>query len=127
MDETTEFGIVEMGPTIRVKSKRSVKLPIPISGLSPISAMPTWKVSVATKILSQPKSPLRLSFTENGPVFVNTGDPLLMQLSRDHKRYTYGQEGDLLKGEIKQTVPYLVYSLKTRKDLYVKTHLVRRL
>ena len=56
MDETTEFGIVEMGAN-RVKSKRSVKLPIPISGLSPISAMPTWKVSVATKILSPPKKP----------------------------------------------------------------------
>lgn len=48
-----------------------------------------------------------------------------MQLSRDHKRYTYGQEGDLLKGEIKQTVPYLVYSLKNPERGFIcQTHLV---
>lgn len=58
-------------------------------------------------------------------MFVNAGDELLMQLSEGHNRETYGVNGSLIKGEIKQTIPYLVYSLKTRKgDLYVKTHLI---
>lgn len=48
-----------------------------------------------------------------------------MQLSEGHTRILYGKsEGDL-KGEIKQTLPYLVYALKTLKgDLYIKTHLI---
>ena len=56
---------------------------------------------------------------------MNAADPLLMRLSEGHDRATYGAEGDLQKGEIKQTIPYLVYALKTLKgDLYIKTHLV---
>jgi len=62
-------------------------------------------VAFVENIIATKKALYDYLLPKNGPVFVNTGDPLLMQLSRGHKRYTYGQEGDLLKGEIKQTVP----------------------
>ena len=60
-------------------------------------------------------------------VFVNADDKLLMNLTENYadSRYTYGTQGAFLKGEIKQTVPYLVYDLLTPKGhLYIKTHLV---
>ena len=126
MDETTEFGIVEMGANHPGEIKTLCEIADPDFGIitnighAHLEGFGSYENIIATK-----KALYDYLLPKNGPVFVNTGDPLLMQLSRDHKRYTYGQEGDLLKGEIKQTVPYLVYSLKTRKgDLYVKTHLV---
>lgn len=126
MDETIEFGIVEMGANHPGEIKTLCEIADPDFGIitnighAHLKGFGSYENIIATK-----KALYDYLLPKNGPVFVNTGDPLLIQLSRDHKRYTYGQEGDLLKGEIKQTVPYLVYSLKTRKgDLYVKTHLV---
>ena len=126
MDASTEFGIVEMGANHPGEIKTLCEIADPDFGIitnighAHLEGFGSYENIIATK-----KALYDYLLPKNGPVFVNTGDPLLMQLSRDHKRYTYGQEGDLLKGEIKQTVPYLVYSLKTRKgDLYVKTHLV---
>ena len=66
-------------------------------------------------------------FQRQGKVFVHADDKLLMNLTENYadSRYTYGTQGAFLKGEIKQTVPYLVYDLLTPKGhLYIKTHLV---
>ncbi|MCC8174506.1 MAG: UDP-N-acetylmuramoyl-tripeptide--D-alanyl-D-alanine ligase, partial [Odoribacter sp.] len=61
---------------------------------------------------------------KKGKLFVNSDDELLMKISEGQDRILYGQEEGIIKGEIKQSVPYLVFSLKTLKgDLYVKTHL----
>ena len=121
-----EMAVIEMGASHPGDIKELVEIVLPNYGIitnvgrAHLEGFGSYENIIATK-----KALYDYLLPKNGPVFVNTGDPLLMQLSRDHKRYTYGQEGDLLKGEIKQTVPYLVYSLKTRKgDLYVKTHLV---
>lgn len=120
MDETTEFGIVEMGANHPGEIKTLCEIADPDFGIitnighAHLEGFGSYENIIATK-----KALYDYLLPKNGPVFVNTGDPLLMQLSRDHKRYTYGQEGDLLKGEIKQTVPYLVYSLKTRKGDYM--------
>ena len=62
---------------------------------------------------------------KQGILFVNGEDELLCRLSEDAKRYTYGADGDLVKGEIAQTTPYLVYTLKTRQGhLYIRTKLI---
>ena len=121
-----ELAVIEMGANHPGEIKTLCEIADPDFGIitnighAHLEGFGSYENIIATK-----KALYDYLLPKNGPVFVNTGDPLLMQLSRDHKRYTYGQEGDLLKGEIKQTVPYLVYSLKTRKgDLYVKTHLV---
>ena len=126
MDETTELGIVEMGANHPGEIKDLCEIADPDFGIitnighAHLEGFGSYENIIATK-----KALYDYVFSKNGKVFVNSRDPLLMQLSEGHQRATYGPEGDLLKGEIKQTIPYLVYSLKTRKgDLYVKTHLV---
>lgn len=48
-----------------------------------------------------------------------------MELSEGIEKKTYGKNGSTLKGEIKQSIPFLVYALKTLKgDLYIRTHLI---
>ena len=126
MDETTEFGIVEMGANHpgEIRDLCEIAEPdfdiITNIGHAHLEGFGNYENIIATK-----KALYEYIFRKNGKVFVNAADLLLMQLSEGHDRATYGAEGDLQKGEIKQTIPYLVYALKTLKgDLYIKTHLV---
>ena len=116
MDETTEFGIVEMGANHPGEIKTLCEIADPDFGIITNIGHAHWKVSVATKILSPPKSPLRLSFTEKRTSICQYRDPLLMQLSRDHKRYTYGQEGDYSKVKSKNRPLSGSFAGKTRKE-----------
>lgn len=125
MDRSTEFGIVEMGANHPGEIGELCQIAEPDSGIvtnigyAHLEGFGSYENIIATK------KALYDYLRDKGRVFVNASDPLLMQLSEGWERSTYGTEGDLLKGEIKQTVPYLVYALKTRKgDLYVKTRLV---
>lgn len=126
MDETTEFGIVEMGANHPGEIRDLCEIAEPDFGIitnighAHLEGFGNYENIIATK-----KALYEYIFRKNGKVFVNAADLLLMQLSEGHDRATYGAEGDLQKGEIKQTIPYLVYALKTLKgDLYIKTHLV---
>ena len=126
MDETTELGIVEMGANHPGEIKTLCNIAEPDFGIitnigrAHLEGFGSYENIVKTK-----KELYNHLFAKKGKVFVNAGDELLMQLSEGHNRETYGVNGSLIKGEIKQTIPYLVYSLKTRKgDLYVKTHLI---
>lgn len=126
MDETTEFGIVEMGANHPGEIKSLCEIAEPDWGIitnighAHLEGFGSYENIIQTK-----KALYDYIFQKNGKVFVNAGDPLLLQLSEGHDRSTYGIAGELLKGEIKQTIPYLVYALKTLKgDLYIKTHLV---
>lgn len=126
MDETTELGIVEMGANHPGEIQVLCDIAEPDFGIitnighAHLEGFGSYENIITTK-----KALYDHVFAKNGLVFVNAGDPLLLQLSEGHKRETYGMNGNLLKGEIKQTIPYLVFSLKTLKgDLYVKTHLV---
>ncbi len=126
MDENTEFGIVEMGANHSGEIRDLCAIAEPDFGLitnigyAHLEGFGNYDNIIATK-----KALYEHVFSKNGKVFVNAADKLLMQLSEGHDRSTYGDEGDLLQGEIKQTVPYLVYSIITVKgQLYIKTHLV---
>lgn len=126
MDETTEFGIVEMGANHPGEIKALCEIADPDFGIitnigyAHLEGFGSYENIITTK-----KALYDHVFQKGGKVFVHAGDPLLLEITEGHERETYGQAGELLKGEIKQTIPYLVYSLKTRKgDLYVKTHLV---
>ena len=126
MDESTEFGIVEMGANHPGEIKTLCDIADPDLGIvtnigqAHLEGFGSYENIILTK-----KALYEHVFHKNGEVFVNAGDPLLLQLSEGHKRSTYGINGDFIRGEIKQTVPYLVFSLLLPKgQLYVKTHLV---
>lgn len=126
MDETTGFGIVEMGANHPGEIQTLCEIADPDFGIvtnigqAHLEGFGSYENIIATK-----RALYDYIAKKKGKVFVNAGDPLLMEISQGLERETYGKDGELLKGEIKQTIPYLVYSLKTRKgDLYVKTHLV---
>ncbi len=126
MDASIEFGIVEMGANHPDEIKTLCDIADPDFGIitnigrAHLEGFGSYENIIATK--KQLYDHIR---QKNGTIFVNADDALLMQLSEGMNRHTYGEEGNYLKGEIKQSIPYLVYSLKTLKgDLYIKTRLI---
>ncbi len=126
MDETTELGIVEMGANHPGEIETLCNIAEPDFGIiTNIGRAHLEGFGSYENIIKTKKELYDHLFAKKGKVFVNAGDELLLQLSEGHDRETYGINGNLIKGEIKQTIPYLVYSLKTLKgDLYIKTHLI---
>lgn len=126
MDNSTEFGIVEMGANHPDEIKMLCDIADPDFGIiTNIGRAHLEGFGSYENIIKTKKELYDHVFKKSGTLFVNSTDELLMQLSEQHNRETYGKDGSLLKGEIKQTTPYLVYSLKTLKgDLYVKTKLI---
>lgn len=126
MDETTEFGIVEMGANHPGEIKTLCDIAEPDFGIiTNIGRAHLEGFGSYENIIKTKKELYDHIFAKTGKVFVNADDDLLMQLTEGHDRETYGKNGSLAKGEIKQTIPYMVYALKTLKgDLYIKTHLI---
>lgn len=126
MDETTEFGIVEMGANHPGEIKTLCDIAEPDFGIiTNIGRAHLEGFGSYENIIKTKKELYDHIFAKTGKVFVNADDDLLMQLTNGHDRETYGKNGSLAKGEIKQTIPYMVYALKTRQgDLYIKTHLI---
>lgn len=126
MDESTELGIVEMGANHPGEIKILCDIAEPDFGIiTNIGRAHLEGFGSYENIIKTKKELYDHLFAKEGKVFVNTNDELLLQLSEGHSRETYGTNGSLIKGEIKQTIPYLVFSLKTLKgDLYIKTHLI---
>lgn len=126
MDETTQFGIVEMGANHPGEIKTLCDIADPDYGIitnigqAHLEGFGSYENIVATK--KQLYDHIR---AKKGKLFVNAGDLLLMDLSEGIEKSTYGQNGTDLKGEIKQSIPCLTYALKTLKgDLYIRTHLI---
>ena len=128
MDENTQIGIVEMGANHPGEIKTLCDIAEPDYGIitnigqAHLEGFGCYENIIATK-----KALYDAVFQRQGKVFVHADDKLLMNLTENYadSRYTYGTQGAFLKGEIKQTVPYLVYDLLTPKGhLYIKTHLV---
>lgn len=126
MDESTQFGIVEMGANHPGEIKTLCDIADPDYGIitnvgqAHLEGFGSYENIIATK--KQLYDHIR---AKNGKLFVNAGDSLLLELSEGIERSTYGQNGNALKGEIKQSIPFLVYALNTLKgDLYVRTHLI---
>jgi len=126
MDETAEFGIVEMGANHLGEIKLLCDIAEPDYGIiTNIGYAHLEGFGSYENIKTTKKALYEHILIKNGQLFVNAEDDLLMNLSEGQQRNTYGCNGDLLKGEIKQSVPFLVYSLLTPKgQLDIKTHLV---
>ena len=126
MDDSTEFGIVEMGANHPGEIKILCGIADPDFGIiTNIGRAHLEGFGSYENIIKTKNELYDHILAKKGKIFVNASDPLLMELSAKHERMTFGPAGNFLKGEIKQTTPYLVYSLKTIKgDLYVKTHLI---
>lgn len=125
MDKTTEFGIVEMGANHPGEIDILCNIAEPDFGIitnigqAHLEGFGNYENIIATK-----QALYKHVAQKGGIVFVNASDPLLMRLSQDQKRATYGTHGNLAKGEIKQTVPSLVYDLYSPQGhLYIRTHL----
>ncbi|MDR1756581.1 MAG: UDP-N-acetylmuramoyl-tripeptide--D-alanyl-D-alanine ligase [Culturomica sp.] len=125
MDEKTEFGIVEMGANHPEEIRFLCRIADPDYGLitnigrAHLEGFGSYEQIVRTK-----KELYDHIAAGKGRLFVSADDPLLMELSEGTERILYGQKEGIAKGEIKQSVPYLVLSLKTGKgDLYIKTKL----
>lgn len=126
MDESTEFGIVEMGANHPGEIRELCDIADPDMGIvtnigqAHLEGFGSYENIVLTK-----KALYDHVFCKDGEVFVNAGDSLLLQLSEGHRRLTYGMAGDFIRGEVRQTVPYMVFSLLLPKgQLYVKTRMV---
>lgn len=126
MDENTQFGIVEMGANHPGEIQELCDIADPDFGLitnigqAHLEGFGSYENIIRTKTQLYDHI-----FRKSGKLFVNADDPLLMELSEGHTRILYGKSQGDCKGEIKQTIPYLVYALKTLKgDLYVKTKLI---
>lgn len=126
MDKSTELGIVEMGANHPGEIKMLCDIAEPDFGIiTNIGQAHLEGFGSTENIIATKKALYDHVFAKNGKVFVNASDELLMRLSEGHNRGTYGKQGELLQGEIRQTVPYLVYSILVPKgQLYIKTHLV---
>lgn len=126
MDSSIQLGIVEMGANHPGEIKALCEIADPDFGIitnigrAHLEGFGSYENIIKTK--NELYAHLR---RKSGKVFVNAADPLLMELSEGIERITYGKNEGFIKGEIKQTTPYLVYSLKTLKgDLYVRTKLI---
>jgi len=126
MDKNTEFGIVEMGANHPKEIEELCKIADPDFGLitnvgyAHLEGFGDFDTLVRTKIALY-----KYISKKDGVIFVNSSDALLMEESQNIKRISYGEKGEYTQGEIKQAVPYLVYSIKTLKgDIYIKTNLI---
>ncbi|MDR0982500.1 MAG: UDP-N-acetylmuramoyl-tripeptide--D-alanyl-D-alanine ligase [Culturomica sp.] len=125
MDESTEIGIVEMGANHPHEIGELCRIAEPNYGIiTNIGSAHLQGFGSFENIKSTKKELYDFVIGNDGVVFVNIDDPLLMSMSEGSKRITYGTKEALTKGEVKQTIPYLVFTLKTLKgDMYVKTQL----
>lgn len=125
MDESVQIGIVEMGANHPGEIKQLCEIADPDFGIitnigqAHLEGFGCYENIIATK--KQLYDHIR---AKKGKLFVNADDPLLTKLAEGQEIYTYGTQGKTLKGEIEQTIPYLVYVLKTLQgNLYIRTHL----
>lgn len=126
MDNSIQFGIVEMGANHPGEIKQLCEIADPDFGIITNIGRAHLEGFGSYENIIKTKNELYDHIAaKGGKLFVNASDPLLMGLSENIERTTYGNGEGLIKGEIKQTTPYLVYSLRTLKgDLYIKTKLI---
>ena len=126
MDTNTEFGIVEMGANHPGEIKDLCEITEPDYGIITNIGYAHLEGFGSYENIVETKSALyKFVMAKQGILFVNNQDELLCRLSEGGKRFTYGMDGTIANGEIAQTTPYLVYTLKTRHGhLYIRTKLI---
>ncbi len=126
MDETTEFGIVEMGANHPGEIAALCKIADPDYGLiTNIGEGHIEGFGTKENIIETKSALYRHVAAKRGTLFVNSDDPLLMRLSSGIERKTYGEKGDTAIGKIAQSIPYLVADIDSpHGHIYFKTKLV---
>lgn len=126
MNQTTEIGIVEMGANHPGEIKTLCDIAEPDYGIitnigyAHLEGFGSYEniIKTKTELYEAVKN-------RRGTLFVHASDELLMQQAGNQSKVTYGHSGCFANGEIMQTVPYLVFVLKSLKGhLYVKTKLI---
>ncbi len=126
MDETTEFGIVEMGANHPGEIATLCEIADPDYGLiTNIGEGHIEGFGTKENIIETKSALYRHIAAKRGTLFVNSDDPLLMRLSSGIERKTYGEKGDTAVGKIAQSIPYLVADIDSpHGHIYFKTKLV---
>lgn len=126
MDTSTELGIVEMGANHPGEIKTLCDIAEPDYGIITNIGYAHLEGFGSYENIIRTKNELYEAIkARKGTLFVNGTDKLLMGLADNQTKITYGTSDCFVNGEILQTIPYLVYALKTRKGhLYVKTKLI---
>ncbi len=131
MPRDTEFGIVEMGANHPGEIKALCDIVEPNLGIITNIGCAHIEGFGSQENIIQTKRALYDAVNRcQGTLFVNGEDNLLMGLTTEPsfsktKIVTYGTQDCFTNGEIAQSVPYLVYTLKTRKGhLYIRTKLI---
>lgn len=126
MDETTEFGIVEMGANHPGEIKILCEIAEPDYGLitnigeAHLEGFGTFENIVRTKgeLYDYIKS-------HQGVLFVHQDDSTLTGLAGDYPAVTYGKTACFANGKGIQSSPFLVFDLNTsRGHLYIQTKLI---
>ena len=126
MDKNTEIGIVEMGANHPGEIQTLCDIAEPNYGIITNIGYAHLEGFESFENIVKTKTALYAAVqTKGGKIFVNASDELLMQHANEHAKITYGPNVCNTNGEIQQSIPYLVYRLKTLKgDLYIKTKLI---
>lgn len=128
MKEDTEFGIVEMGANHPKEIKFLCEIAEPNFGLitnvgkAHLEGFGSFEGVVKTK-----KELYDYMYQENGKVFVNTDNKLLIEMLHTQEVVSYGNnEESYSKAKFLQAEPYLVLELRSPKigKLYIKTKLI---
>ena len=132
MDDTTQFGIVEMGASACGEIARLAEIAEPDYGIiTNIGSAHLEGFGNQENIVRTKRALYEAVNARHGTLFVNGRDALLTaQTAELHPRLqarivTYGTDSCFANGEIAQSVPFLVFTLKTSKGhLYVRTKLI---
>lgn len=131
MPKDTEFGIVEMGANHPGEIKTLCDIVNPTLGIiTNIGCAHLEGFGSQENIIQTKRALYEAVNRHHGILFVNGDDRLLLEQvkhlpSPGAKIVTYGTTSCSTNGEIAQSIPYLVYTLKTRKgNLYIRTKLI---
>jgi len=127
MNESTEFGIVEMGANHPGEIKKLCEVAEPDYGIitnvgkAHLEGFGSFKGVIETK-----KELYDFLFRSGGKVFVNTDNPHLREMLNDQEIVSYGNsKGAFSKGKFLQAEPYLVLEVRSPiGKLYIKTRLI---
>lgn len=126
MDQTTEFGIVEMGANHPGEIEFLCNIADPDYGLITNVGEAHIEGFGSKEMIIETKTALyRHIAAKGGKLFVNCEDSTLMEKSQGVERHTYGVCGDIAKGTLEQSIPSMVMDLyTTHGHRYVKTKLI---
>ncbi|MBR2980962.1 MAG: UDP-N-acetylmuramoyl-tripeptide--D-alanyl-D-alanine ligase [Odoribacter sp.] len=126
MNETTQFGIVEMGANHPGEIEFLCNIANPDYGLITNIGEAHIEGFGSKEMIIETKTALyRHVAAKQGKLFVNSSDELLMRKSAQIERETYGDTGTIAKGELVQSIPNMVLDLHTPLGhRYIKTKLI---